>query len=231
MTPNRDECTGKLIPGEIDGYPSDSSETEVDRRPGGSGSKKKWKKRMKRSSYSSRQDIDYNVYAAKKNISQGLIDIALLTANATQLKYLLSIGPPPIPASDPWKLLQSLLSSSSYPHSNSLLSSFTNSSNSSSINGLISPKLMNEFESTSGRDHDSPWTWYFYWANFTSIGISILLQIIVGILLLMNSRHDVSLTKDKNRAECCNSWILFTVFLITLINIFIGVFINYDVPG
>lgn len=217
---------GKLIPGHIDGYPSDSSEAEVDRRPGGrgKGGKKKSKKRMKRSSPSnySRHDIDYNVYAAKKNISQGLIDIALLTANATQLKYLLSIGPPQSPSKNPWQLLQSLLSSSSYPHHNSLLSSFSNRTNAS---------LISEFEVSTGRDHDSPWTWYFYWANFTSIGVSILLQIFVGILLLMNSRHDVSLNKDKSRAECCNSWILLTVFLITLINIFIGVFINYDVPG
>lgn len=221
MTP-RDECTGKLIPGHIDGYPSDSSDVEVDRRPNGqAGYKKKSKKRMKRSSYS-RDDIDYNVYAAKKNISQGLIDIALLTANATQLKYLLSIGPPPAPSRYPWQFFQSLISSSSYPHQNSLLSSYTNRTNAS---------LISEFEVSTGRDHDSPWTWYFYWANFSSIGISILLQIIVGILLLMNSRHDVSLNKDKSRAECCNSWILFTVFLITLINIFIGVFINYDVPG
>ncbi|XP_035208913.1 ninjurin-2-like isoform X3 [Stegodyphus dumicola] len=36
--------------------------------------------------------LDANVYATKKTIAQGLLDVALLTANASQLKYLLQVG-------------------------------------------------------------------------------------------------------------------------------------------
>ncbi|GIY57239.1 ninjurin-2 [Caerostris extrusa] len=37
------------------------------------------------------QNLDANVYATKKTIAQGLLDVALLTANASQLKYLLQL--------------------------------------------------------------------------------------------------------------------------------------------
>ncbi|GFX22120.1 ninjurin-2 [Trichonephila clavipes] len=37
-------------------------------------------------------NLDANVYATKKTIAQGLLDVALLTANASQLKYLLQVG-------------------------------------------------------------------------------------------------------------------------------------------
>ncbi|XP_021917163.1 ninjurin-2 isoform X2 [Zootermopsis nevadensis] len=36
--------------------------------------------------------LDANSYATKKTIAQGMLDIALLTANASQLKYVLQIG-------------------------------------------------------------------------------------------------------------------------------------------
>ncbi|XP_063699806.1 ninjurin-2-like [Culicoides brevitarsis] len=36
---------------------------------------------------------NFNRYATKKSLSQGLIDIALLTANASQLKSILTAGP------------------------------------------------------------------------------------------------------------------------------------------
>merc|ERR1712168_542860 len=36
--------------------------------------------------------LDANRYATKKTISQGMLDIALLTANASQLKYILQVG-------------------------------------------------------------------------------------------------------------------------------------------
>lgn len=37
--------------------------------------------------------LDANRYATKKTIAQGMLDIALLTANASQLKYILQVGP------------------------------------------------------------------------------------------------------------------------------------------
>ncbi|XP_047497221.1 ninjurin-2-like isoform X4 [Penaeus chinensis] len=36
--------------------------------------------------------LDPNRYATKKTVAQGMLDIALLTANASQLKYVLRIG-------------------------------------------------------------------------------------------------------------------------------------------
>ncbi|XP_050695445.1 ninjurin-2-like isoform X1 [Eriocheir sinensis] len=36
--------------------------------------------------------LDANQYATKKTVAQGMLDVALLTANASQLKYVLSVG-------------------------------------------------------------------------------------------------------------------------------------------
>ena len=36
--------------------------------------------------------MDANRYATKKTVAQGLLDIALLTSNASQLKYVLQLG-------------------------------------------------------------------------------------------------------------------------------------------
>ncbi|XP_019881933.1 ninjurin-2 isoform X3 [Aethina tumida] len=38
------------------------------------------------------KSLDVNKYATKKTIAQGLLDVALLTANASQLKYVLQVG-------------------------------------------------------------------------------------------------------------------------------------------
>jgi hypothetical protein len=39
------------------------------------------------------KDFPHNNYATKKTVTQGLLDIALLTANAAQLKQLVELGP------------------------------------------------------------------------------------------------------------------------------------------
>ncbi|XP_018563038.1 ninjurin-2 isoform X2 [Anoplophora glabripennis] len=39
-----------------------------------------------------KKSLDVNKYATKKTIAQGLLDVALLTANASQLKYVLQVG-------------------------------------------------------------------------------------------------------------------------------------------
>jgi hypothetical protein len=38
------------------------------------------------------KDFGHNKYATKKTVTQGLLDIALLTANASQLKFLTDVG-------------------------------------------------------------------------------------------------------------------------------------------
>ena len=42
--------------------------------------------------YFQRKTLDANRYATKKTIAQGMLDVALLTANASQLKYVLQVG-------------------------------------------------------------------------------------------------------------------------------------------
>lgn len=42
--------------------------------------------------YFQMKTMDANRYATKKTIAQGMLDIALLTANASQLKYILQVG-------------------------------------------------------------------------------------------------------------------------------------------
>merc|ERR1711988_1512001 len=39
-----------------------------------------------------RKALDANRYATKKTIAQGMLDVALLTANTSQLKYVLQLG-------------------------------------------------------------------------------------------------------------------------------------------
>merc|ERR1711953_734498 len=39
-----------------------------------------------------RKTLDANRYATKKTIAQGMLDVALLTANASQLEYVLQVG-------------------------------------------------------------------------------------------------------------------------------------------
>lgn len=36
--------------------------------------------------------LNMNQYATKKTLAQGMLDLALLTANVSQLKYLLDVG-------------------------------------------------------------------------------------------------------------------------------------------
>lgn len=117
--------------------------------------------------------MDFNLYAAKKNISQGLIDIALLTANFSQLKFILSKDP----RLDPdWT--------------------------------KGGPEVFNAI-------------------NLILICFSIGLQILVGIALLLSSR--LNLNDDngrRRRAETCNTLIIVCVFIITVINIFIVIFLD-----
>ncbi|XP_076057719.1 ninjurin-2-like isoform X3 [Oratosquilla oratoria] len=44
------------------------------------------------SGYPGPKTLDPNKYATKKTIAQGMLDVALLTANASQLKYVLTVG-------------------------------------------------------------------------------------------------------------------------------------------
>ena len=70
---------------------------------------------------------------------------------------------------------------------------------------------------------------YFYWISVSMIIISIAMQVILGILLLFNSRHlDANTTRRSGkRAEYCNHFILLIILIITILNILIGVLIDF----
>ncbi|CAL1265023.1 unnamed protein product [Larinioides sclopetarius] len=107
-----------------------------------------------------RPGIDVNLYATKKSVAQGMMDIALLTANASQLKYILKEGE----------------------------------------------------ESR------------FYLVNVICIGISITLQLVVGVLLILNTRYNINLISHQSRAELVNNLTIIGIFLITVSNVFVSAF-------
>ncbi|XP_023214019.1 ninjurin-2-like [Centruroides sculpturatus] len=109
---------------------------------------------------SSRPAMDVNLYAAKKTVAQGMMDIALLTANASQLKYVLREG-----------------------------------------------------------ENDK-----YYLLNVTCLSVSISLQIIVGVLLVLNNRYNINMTAQQHNAELLNNLTIIGIFLITVVNVFISAF-------
>merc|ERR1711953_788525 len=108
-----------------------------------------------------RKTLDANRYATKKTIAQGMLDVALLTANASQLKYVLQVG-----------------------------------------------------------EDNHP----FYHLMLALIILSIILQIIVGILFLIIGGMNINENADQRVADILNDIITVTVFLITLINVVINGF-------
>lgn len=108
----------------------------------------------------SKPGMDMNLYATKKSVAQGMMDIALLTANASQLKYILKEGE----------------------------------------------------ESR------------FYLVNVICIGVSISLQMVVGVLLILNTRYNINLTCQQSRAELMNNLTIIGIFLITVANVFVSAF-------
>ncbi|XP_038121026.1 ninjurin-2 isoform X1 [Culex quinquefasciatus] len=106
------------------------------------------------------KSMDANRYATKKTIAQGMLDIALLTANASQLKYILQVG----------------------------------------------------------EKHE------FYTLMLTLISISIILQLIVGILFVIIGSLNINRKTDQTAAVILNDVILVLIFLLSLINVIISGF-------
>ncbi|EDS29278.1 ninjurin a [Culex quinquefasciatus] len=99
-------------------------------------------------------------FVQKKSIAQGMMDLALVSANTNQLRYVMDIG-------------------DKHP--------------------------------------------YYY----TSIGLiltSLVMQLIVGLALLYNSRFNIRKRQEMQSADRINDFSVIGVFLITLINVFISTF-------
>ncbi|XP_059491265.1 ninjurin-1 isoform X3 [Neocloeon triangulifer] len=104
--------------------------------------------------------IDANRYASKKTLAQGMLDIALLTANASQLKYILQVG----------------------------------------------------------KQHE------FYTLMVTLISVSIVLQILVGVLFVVLGNLNINKEKDQRKADVINNITTGIIFVISLVNVIISGF-------
>lgn len=103
---------------------------------------------------------DVNLYQHKKTVAQGMMDLALLSANANQMRYVLQ---------------------------------------------------------TDGQHS------YFYPA-LIMIGMSLFLQIAVGIGLIWNSRYNVKEHIEMCMANRANNWTVIGIFLVMILNVFISSF-------
>ncbi|XP_050352308.1 ninjurin-1 isoform X1 [Nymphalis io] len=104
--------------------------------------------------------LDANRYATKKTVAQGMLDIALLTSNASQLKYVLQVG----------------------------------------------------------SKHE------FYMLLVVLISISIVLQLLVGLLFVVIGGLDLNDDSDQPAAIVLNDIIVIFIFVISVINIVISAF-------
>ncbi|CAL4058813.1 unnamed protein product [Meganyctiphanes norvegica] len=104
--------------------------------------------------------VDANNYVVKKTIAQGMLDIALLTANASQLKYVLTVG----------------------------------------------------------EKHE------FYSLMLILIGLSLILQVLAGILFLVIGGLNINDPSQQRSADILNNVTLVLVFLISLDNVIINSF-------
>ncbi|KAK0087095.1 hypothetical protein PV325_001764 [Microctonus aethiopoides] len=103
--------------------------------------------------------FDINLYQQKKTLAQGMMDLALISANANQMRYVLQ-----------------------------------------------------------SRDE------YFYTAAMSMIIMSLVLQIIVGVGLIWNSRYNVKKLDHTRQANATNNWTVIGIFLVTILNVFISSF-------
>ncbi|XP_011635329.1 uncharacterized protein LOC105425983 [Pogonomyrmex barbatus] len=103
---------------------------------------------------------DVNIYQHKKTLAQGMMDLALLSANANQMRYVLQ---------------------------------------------------------TDGRHP-------YFFPSLTMIGLSLFLQIAVGIGLIWNSVYNVKEHEQMCKANKANNWTVIGIFLVTILNVFISSF-------
>jgi len=103
---------------------------------------------------------DVNIYQHKKTLAQGMMDLALLSANANQMRYVLQT------------------------------------------------------------DGQHP----YFLPSLIMIGMSLFLQIAVGIGLIWNSVYNVKEHDQMCKANKANNWTVVGIFLVTILNVFISSF-------
>lgn len=68
----------------------------------------------------------------------------------------------------------------------------------------------------------------FFYISISLVISSIILQIVVGVFLIANSRYDVKDCEEVCKADRINNWITSLIFVITAINIILSAF---EIPG
>lgn len=104
--------------------------------------------------------MDFNIYATRKTVAQGMLDIALFTSNASQLKYLL-------------------------------------------IHGVDDQHFV---------------------ISVTLVGISLTMQVVLGVLLTFLGRYNLNSAKEQRKADVLNNVSIVIVFFITVVNVLISAF-------
>ncbi|XP_054168908.1 ninjurin-A-like [Oppia nitens] len=108
----------------------------------------------------SNPQMDMNMYATRKTIAQGIMDLGLMCANASQLKYV-------------------LLNSNQHK---------------------------------------------YFDVTIALITLSIILQIVVGIVFILLGRLNINFFIDRKKADLLNNVSVILIFLITVVNVLITAF-------
>uniref|UniRef100_A0A182T0B6 Ninjurin-2 n=1 Tax=Anopheles maculatus TaxID=74869 RepID=A0A182T0B6_9DIPT len=149
------------------------------------------------------KSMDANRYATKKTIAQGMLDIALLTANASQLKYILQVGE----KHEFYGLMLTLISISIILQV---------------IMGVLnlSLSLMRDCRLHLPEYHRSANV-----INYIVTGAAVLVaMMLVGILFVVIGSLNINRKPDQTAAIVLNDVILVLIFVISLINVIISGF-------
>uniref|UniRef100_A0A182JUI8 Ninjurin a n=1 Tax=Anopheles christyi TaxID=43041 RepID=A0A182JUI8_9DIPT len=147
--------------------------------------------------------MDANRYATKKTIAQGMLDIALLTANASQLKYILQVGE----KHEFYGLMLTLISISIILQ---IIMGVLN----------LSLSLMRDCRLHLPEYHRSANV-----INYIVTGSAVLVaMMLVGILFVVIGSLNINRKPDQTAAIVLNDIILVLIFVISLINVIISGF-------
>ncbi|CAG9133947.1 unnamed protein product [Plutella xylostella] len=144
--------------------------------------------------------LDANRYATKKTVAQGMLDIALLTSNASQLKYVLQVGP----RHEFYTLLVVLISISIVLQVCMGLV-------------LLSLNLLRDCRLHDSRHHASA-----VFINYGTTGAAAavtMLNLLVGLLFVIIGGLDLNDHADQPSALVLNDIIVIFIFVISVINI------------
>lgn len=151
--------------------------------------------------------MDANRYATKKTIAQGMLDIALLTANASQLKYILQVGE----KHEFYTLMLVLISISIILQVSIFFACHRNPAQ-----ALKSHRLLHDYTNTASLTPD---IFNTQKTNFPKVAMGIL-----NLTLSMLYDCRLHLPKYHQSANVINYIVTAAAFLVTMLNLMISAF-------